>query len=96
MKHYLFFTRTLFVASMVLVPLILPVVSPAAESKEGPNAISEEQAQGLEQIATDSVEDTLKACLARIPKDASAGQRLLAEQSCRQVEEERKETQLTF
>jgi hypothetical protein len=28
-------------------------------------------------------EETLNACLARIPRDASAGQRLLAEQTCR-------------
>ena len=28
-------------------------------------------------------EETLDNCLARIPRDASAGQRLLAEQSCR-------------
>ncbi|MBA5867726.1 MAG: hypothetical protein GDA67_13625 [Nitrospira sp. CR1.3] len=27
--------------------------------------------------------DTLEACMARIPKDASAGQKMLAEQSCR-------------
>ena len=27
--------------------------------------------------------DTLDACMARIPKDASAGQRMLAEESCR-------------
>ena len=28
-------------------------------------------------------EDTLDACLARVPKDASEGQKLLAEQTCR-------------
>jgi hypothetical protein len=28
-------------------------------------------------------EETLDTCLARIPRDASAGQRLLAEQTCR-------------
>lgn len=33
-------------------------------------------------LASDAVEDTLKDCLARIPEDASAGQRMLAERSC--------------
>jgi hypothetical protein len=28
-------------------------------------------------------QDTLEACLGRIPRDATAGQRMLAEQSCR-------------
>lgn len=40
-------------------------------------------------LASGSVEDTLKLCLARIPKDASAGQRLLAEQSCQGAERTR-------
>ena len=33
-------------------------------------------------MASGAVEDTLKACMARIPAFASAGQRMLAEQSC--------------
>lgn len=33
-------------------------------------------------MASGAVEDTLKACMARIPALASAGQRMLAEQSC--------------
>jgi hypothetical protein len=41
-------------------------------------------------MAAGEVEDTLKACLARIPKDGSAGQRMLAEQSCEQAEGTRK------
>jgi len=39
------------------------------------------------------VEDTLKACLARIPKDGSSGQRMLAKQSCKQDEGTRKASQ---
>lgn len=34
--------------------------------------------------------DTLDACMARIPKDASAGQRMLAEESCRRDQENRR------
>lgn len=40
--------------------------------------------------ASGAAEDTLKACLARIPKIASVGQRLLAEQTCAGEEETRK------
>jgi hypothetical protein len=36
-------------------------------------------AKNIDRIATGSVEDNLDACMARIPKDASAGQRMLAE-----------------
>ncbi|MFZ3014524.1 MAG: hypothetical protein WA045_12560 [Nitrospira sp.] len=40
--------------------------------------------------ASGAVEDTLKACMARIPVLASAGQRMLAEQSCAGEDEVRK------
>ncbi len=41
-------------------------------------------------MASGAVEDTLKACMARIPEAASAGQRMLAEQSCLGEEQTRK------
>ncbi|MGH7259336.1 MAG: hypothetical protein ACREI9_01485 [Nitrospiraceae bacterium] len=41
-------------------------------------------------IAAGSVEDTLKACLSRIPSDASEGQRLIAEKSCERDQANRK------
>lgn len=34
-------------------------------------------------VASGSVEDSLDACVARIPQDASAGQRMLAAESCK-------------
>ena len=40
------------------------------------------QASALGQVASGAVEDTLKACLARIPAVATVGQRMLAERSC--------------
>jgi hypothetical protein len=49
----------------------------------------------LNVVAANSVDDTLKACLARIPEVATAGQRLLAEQNCRGEERTRQETQTT-
>lgn len=48
---------------------------------------------GINALASDAVEDTLKLCLTRIPKDASAGQRLLAEQSCEGAERTRSTSQ---
>jgi len=39
-------------------------------------------AKNIDRVASGAVEDTLNACLARIPKDASAGQKMLAEESC--------------
>jgi hypothetical protein len=47
----------------------------------------------LEDVASGAVEDTLKACLARIPDMMSEGQRLLAEQTCRSQEVLRKTNQ---
>ncbi|MBI3357528.1 MAG: hypothetical protein HY038_12315 [Nitrospirae bacterium] len=44
-------------------------------------------------IASGAVEDTFKACLARIPEIASVGQRMLAEQSCAGEEGTRKSLQ---
>ena len=41
-------------------------------------------------IAAGAGEDTLKACMARIPKNASIGQRMIAEQSCGRDESDRK------
>jgi hypothetical protein len=68
----------------------LPVLSTqAADQPSGgfpPVVLTGEPAR----MAAGEVEDTLKACLARIPKDGSAGQRMLAEQSCEQAEGTRK------
>jgi hypothetical protein len=44
-------------------------------------------------MASGAAEDTFKACMARIPEVASAGQRMLAEQSCLGEEEFRKAIQ---
>jgi hypothetical protein len=44
----------------------------------------------LDIMASGAAEDTFKACMARIPKVASAGQRMLAEQNCAGEEKTRK------
>ena len=41
-------------------------------------------------IAPGAAEDTFKACLARIPEQATVGQRMLAEQTCEREEAIRK------
>jgi hypothetical protein len=58
---------------------------PVVERTTGSASIAE---RGI--MASGAVEDTLKACMARIPGVASAGQRMLAEQSCAGEEELRK------
>ncbi len=42
--------------------------------------------QATNTAAAGAVEDSLKACLARIPKEATVGQRMIAEQSCQRDE----------
>jgi len=96
MKHDLFINRMIFVASLVFAPLALTGLSFASATEKGVNDFSVKQMKGLEQIAAESVQDTLKACLGRIPSNASAGQHLLAEQNCRHIESERNKSQLTF
>ncbi|TAJ08526.1 MAG: hypothetical protein EPO61_10575 [Nitrospirae bacterium] len=45
---------------------------------------------GIGAMAAGAVGDTLQACQARIPSDASAGQRMIAEQSCGRDQGDRK------
>jgi len=45
---------------------------------------------GSENAASGTQGDTLQACMARIPRDASAGLRMIAEQSCERDEANRK------
>lgn len=53
-------------------------VAGAADSKSG------------DRVASGTQGDTLEACMARIPKDASAGQRMLAEESCKRDQANRR------
>ncbi len=93
MKHEPFITRTMLVASLMLLPLVLPVGTLGAEPEKGTRAL---QNEGLKQHAVESVRDSLKACLGRIPENASSGQLMLAEQNCQHVALERTETSLSF
>lgn len=62
--------------SVALVPAL------AAEQKPPAVAVS----AGSTAVAAGAVEDTLAICLARIPQSATAGQRMMAEQTCRRDE----------
>ncbi len=93
MKHKPSRTRTIIVASLMLLPLILPVGIFGAEPEKKTTAL---QSEGLKQHAVESVRDSLKACLGRIPEDATVGQLMLAEQNCQHVAIERSETSLSF
>lgn len=93
MKRDLTINHTIFAASFLLIPLLMPMGVLAAEPVEGTSTL---QTQHLKQIAVESTQDSLKACLARIPADASVGQLMLAQQNCQQVDMERAETALTF
>ncbi len=43
-----------------------------------------------DRVASGTQGDTLDACIARIPKDATAGQRMLAEESCKRDQANRR------
>ncbi len=96
MKHEFSITRTILIASLMLFLLILPGVSQAENLVKGAMVIPEISSQDIEQIAVESVQDTLKACIGRIPSDATVGQQMLAEQNCQHVEFGRTETSLSF
>lgn len=66
----------------------------AAEKKKKSNAPSASaQSAGRTLVASGAVEDSQQACLARIPKGATAGQLMLAEQSCKRDQQSRQAAQ---
>jgi len=56
-----------------------PTTSSAAAAESG----SMSKSSSSSRIAAGVEEETLDTCLDRIPKDATAGQKMLAEQTCR-------------
>jgi hypothetical protein len=84
--------KTVVVASMVL---IMWLSAPPTHAADQPSAESGPFiSTGVGVMASGAVEDTLKACLSRIPGDASVGQRMIAEESCQRDEMERKVIQI--
>jgi hypothetical protein len=88
-------TSTVTAVSFILGIGMLPGLSVGTNQARAEERNVELQ-RSLNQIATDSVADSLKACLARIPSDASAGQTLLAADTCKQEAALRNLTNLTF
>ncbi len=81
--------RSAVVIGMLALIAWLPAA--ATQAEEQPTQIMAQSAsmseppapaEGLNETASGAVEDTLRACLSRIPKDASAGQLMIAEESC--------------
>ena len=62
-------------------------------SEPAPRAISTAPVSGVGASASGAVEDSSSACLSRVPKDATAGQRMMAEQSCNRDAADRKSIQ---
>jgi len=88
-----FLRHMVMVAVLVLMAWLLALPAQAADQASG-EAIASASTGELGVVSAGSVEDTLKACLARIPKEASAGQRMMAEQSCDRDEDARKAIQV--
>jgi hypothetical protein len=92
MRIYRIIKLTVFLASLVLMTgLPSQSTQAAAQSLEGAIIVPLPGEPGV--VAAGAVEDTLLACLARIPTDASVGQRMLAEQSCQEDEATRTKTE---
>jgi len=91
-RTVLFIRRTVLVSLLSLLAWLPALPALAVDQPSGEVIPS---APPLERgvMAAGSVEDTLKACLARIPQDASVGQRMMAEQSCDRDEMDRKSFQ---
>jgi hypothetical protein len=87
-----FIARTMFIIALALIPWGAAPSASAAEQAVKASA-APTQSEGHNAVASDAVEDTLQACLARIPKDATAGQRLVAEHSCKRDQESRQPIQ---
>ena len=93
MHTYAFITRAVFPSSLFLVASLSALATLASDSDRSQAAqegMGVAPASALSVMASGAVEDTLVACLERIPADATAGQRLLAEQSCERAEDTKK------
>jgi hypothetical protein len=86
MRTDLFIRHIVILTSLVLISWLSALAAEPPPAKTPPPVSTVGQAN----IAAGSVEDTLKGCLARIPKDGSTGQRMLAQQSCETAEGTRK------
>jgi hypothetical protein len=89
--------RSLLFSAMMLLASSLPCSIHAQD--QPPKQSEDQQSKGeliippkdrLGDVSPGAAEDTLKACLARIPERATVGQRMMAEQTCQREEQIRK------
>ena len=85
-------TRSLLVAALALIPW---VAAPSADAAgKAPKASAPPTpSEGRSIVASGAAEDSRQECLARIPKDATSGQRMIAEHSCKRDQESRQQMQ---
>ena len=77
-------TRAILIVALALMPVIAAPSAEAAGKKPKASAPpTQSQAEGRTTVASGAVEDSQAACLKRIPQNATAGQRMLAEDSCK-------------
>jgi hypothetical protein len=100
MRITLLTSSALLLSALLPLSFVSPVTVQAAElvskkaqpqsstAKPNGNGVAPSD-QAKDAGAEKVVEDKLKTCLSRIPKDSSTGQRLLAEQGCRKEQEVR-------
>ncbi len=83
-------TRTFLIALLALMPLIAaPSAEAAGKASKASAPPTQSQAEGRTTVASGAVEDSQAACLKRIPQNATAGQRMLAEDSCKRDQKSR-------
>lgn len=92
MNTHLGITRIIVIASLALIPWIAAPSADAA-GKAPKLSAPPTQSEGRSIVASGSAEDSQQACLARIPKVASAGQRMIAEDSCKRDQASRQSIQ---
>ena len=80
--------QTMMVGAMVVAAWLSAPATQAADQRSTETTFFA-STESLGIMASGAVEDSLKACLARIPKAASAGQRMIAEQGCGRDQDER-------
>ena len=88
MKMIPFMKCAIGVVPFMIAISFAPAMGQAADRQSG-NGVHGSAAITEPNPAAGAVEDTIHACRARIPNDASIGQRMLAEQSCWRDENDR-------
>ena len=88
--NYPFLKACNLVVGLGLVISVTLPISAGATDGAAHKPTAQENAAAQNPVAAGAVEDTLQACMTRIPKDASLGQRLIAEKTCMRDDNERK------